>query len=143
MLIPYIRFMFHQALSILFALFLLFADSGQMLYAHTCHHANLTTFSVNDLKLCCGACASDEAEAAVKASSCCDIKTQWLKQNYLTDTQIQSSPQIHTPILSANGEAYVTISLTAPQATRPLAQGNSPPLHLASSDIRFTQTFRI
>jgi len=135
--------MFHQGLTILFALFLLFADSGQTLYAHTCHHANRTTFSVNDVKVCCGSCESEEATEQVKRSSCCDIKTQWLKQNYLTDTHVQSAPQIHTPILSAIGQAYVTISLSAPQATRPFAQGNSPPLYLASSDIRFTQTFRI
>ena len=135
--------MFHQGLTILFALFLLFADSGQMLYAHTCHHANRTTFSVNDVKVCCGSCETEEATEQVKRSSCCDIKTQWLKQNYLTDTHVQSAPQIHTPILSAIGQAYVTISLSAPQVTQPLAQGNSPPLRLASSDIRFTQSFRI
>jgi len=135
--------MIQQVFAVFFTLFLLFADSGQVLYAHTCHHSNRTMFSVNDVKVCCGSCESDEVAEQLKKSGCCDIKTQWLKQNYLTDTHTYSSPQFSVPIVPIIGQTHTFPSIIVPQILMPIAQGNSPPLLLASSDIRFTQIFRI
>lgn len=136
--------MFHQVLSIFFSLFLLFADSGQMLYAHTCHHANRTTFSVNEVEVCCGSCESEEVAEVISSSSCCDIQTQWLKQNYLTDTQGQTPLQINSPILYVIAQEGLMLQLPICHVALPAVQTHSPPpLLFANSDIRFTQSFRI
>lgn len=135
--------MVQQVLAVCVALFLLFADSGQLLYAHTCHHSNSTTFSVNDVKVCCGSCASEELAETIAPTGCCDIQTQWLKQNYVTDTQGQAALQVDAPSFSLIGQAYLT-RLSHPRQAVPLAaQGHSPPLPLPSWDIRLTQSLRI
>ena len=85
-IIAYFSIMFlKRVILFLTTLMLLFADSGQTLYAHTCLKSKHTHVTIGAPKHCCTN-SSTEKHCGVKKASCCEIKSKYLKLNFVSDS---------------------------------------------------------
>lgn len=90
-IIPYFRVMFlKRFILLLTTLLLLFADSGQTLYAHTCIKSKHTHITIGEPKHCCSE-KSTKNHCGIKKASCCEITFKYLKQNFVSDSNQQYS----------------------------------------------------
>lgn len=119
----------------LLTLLLLFADSGQMIYAHTCFKSKHTHYSFSAPKHCCGG-EKETKECSVTKSHCCEITSKYLKQNFV---------QQHSSV----DNVYVCAPTAYVLHRSPFIIYHSPLLTLSSSflpdksSLVFTQSFRI
>ncbi len=150
-IIPYLSHMFLKRIVTLFITFLiLFADSGQMIYAHTCLKSNHTSFSLYAPGNCCAkkestksCCAKkiieEEKKCTLGKMSCCSVSSKYVKQSFpnnevkLQPTEITREPATEITLFSV----YIISSVQNVLANSP------PPLLRCKDDIRFTQVFRI
>lgn len=61
---------------------LLLADSGQMIYAHTCFKSHQTAISLSKTSTACCKTVADKVthQARLQKSSCCSVNSQYIKQ---------------------------------------------------------------
>lgn len=62
---------------------LLIADSGQVLYAHTCLKSKHTHYSLNKPSHCCSKKVTNDC--AIQKSNCCEVTSLYAKQSFQTD----------------------------------------------------------
>ena len=116
----------------------MFADSGQTIYAHTCLKSKHTHLSIGQPKNCCaekivaGTCE-------VKKSSCCEVSSKYLKQDFVSE-QVVPDILVYDVVVSAVSQLFV---VAIQQPCIEYAANSSPPLNVAKSESTFTQTFRI
>lgn len=70
-----------RTIAFLLTMFILFADSGQMLYAHTCLKTNTTEFSFFKQTDCCKKANPDKC-CQIKKTSCCVVSAAYLKLHF-------------------------------------------------------------
>lgn len=81
-----------RIISLFIAMLLLFAESGQVVYAHTCFKSNKTTLSLYtpahcadevQQKSCCGNKHTETTnECVVGKKSCCAVSATYVKQSF-------------------------------------------------------------
>ena len=149
---PYLRNMLLKRVITFFITFLiLFADSGQMIYAHTCFKSNHTSFSLYTpdhccakeeevAKSCCAKKATEEKKnCALGKMSCCSVSAKYVKQSFpnneikLTASEVVKQITIQVKLF----EVYTSTFISK------LFFQSSPPVLPGKDDIRFTQVFRI
>jgi hypothetical protein len=149
-IILYLRIMlFKRIVTGFLTLLILFADSGQMIYGHTCLKSKRTTISFFANKDCCAkreikkSCCSKKAEekktCAFGKMSCCSISAKYVKQSFPTD-------QVKLPTNKIERQIALEIKLFSAYAApaNEITVSHSPvPLLRCKDDIRFTQVFRI
>lgn len=135
----------------LFITFLiLFADSGQMIYAHTCFKSNHTSVSLYTPDDCCDkektekdCCAKkvteQKSDCTLGDMSCCSVSSKYVKQSFPNNEVKLSANEIVKDVMAEVKlfAAYVSASFGK------LIISSSPPLLRCKDDIRFTQVFRI
>ena len=150
-IIPYLRSMFLKRIVTLFiTLLILFADSGQMIYAHTCFKSNKTSLSLYTPDDCCDKEVSKKSCCAKKVSehkddctigdkACCSVSSKYVKQAFPNnEVKLSVAKVIKHALAEVNlFSAYVAI----PQ--NKISFHSSVPLLRCKDDIRFTGVFRI
>jgi hypothetical protein len=150
-IILYLRTMlFKRILTGLLMMLILFADSGQMIYAHTCFKSNQTSLSLFAADNCCGKKKSERTCCIKKASeqqknctigkmSCCSVSAKYVKQSFPNSEEKQTRNTVLEPLLFE--EKLFSVYLNNPISN---SLFHSPQLLLrCKEDIRFTQSFRI
>jgi|GEM_PF-1747064 len=143
--------LFKRIVSILITLLILFADSGQMIYAHTCHKSNNTSFSLYS-PAHCGAvkvkkeCCTKKkvvkhSGCALNKTNCCALSSKYVKMSFPTnDLQIKNI-KVGEDILVALPMQLPYVNLQ--NSTSNPEQNGSPPLPAQSGGKHsFTQVFR-
>jgi hypothetical protein len=96
--------------SILLSAIILFAEAGQVVYAHTCFKSNETSFSLyfpahckgeKAKKSCCGKQHKSQTEKCIKGKeSCCGISTRYVQQSFPTnETEIKKCSVVKNILL--------------------------------------------
>ena len=128
-----------RAVSLLMLVLILFADSGQTIYAHTCLKSKRTHLSIGSPKHCCSAKAVAN-NCTIRKATCCEVSSRYLKQNFVSQ-QVVPDVVLHEVAVLPQSQVFV------PRVVQPviiLAANTSPPLiALSKSSATFTQTFRI
>lgn len=140
--------LFRRVLSLLLLVLILFADSGQTIYAHTCLKSNNTSFSLLSpahcpvkkevVKSCCAKRQTLSAETCrLGKASCCSVTSKFVKQAFPGRfIELKAVKQF----ASAAGIATYNFCFTAQQAiASPIY--STPPYPAPSSP--FTGVFRI
>lgn len=131
--------LFKRALSVLMLVLILFADSGQTIYTHTCLKSKHTHLSIGSPKHCCSAKVVAN-NCTIRKATCCEISSKYLKQHFVSQPDIQDVT-FNQVAVAPKSQVFV------PRVAQPvitLAANTSPPLiALAKSSGTFTQTFRI
>lgn len=131
--------MFFKRFLILFLThLLLFADSGQMLYAHTCLKTNHTHYSISSPKHCCTN-QQEETNCSLKKSNCCEVSSTYLKQNFIR----QESEFKEFSALHQNFFPVFLFSFAITSVAKTNSSFAQPPSLLLQSSNKFTQSFRI
>lgn len=121
-----------------FTMLLLFTDSGQMLYAHTCLKTNHTHYSISSPKHCC-VNEKKESNCSITKSSCCEISSTYLKQNFVRHETVTKA----FSILHQNYFPYYLFFFSITSAIKISSSFTHPPSLLLQSSAVFTQRFRI
>lgn len=128
-----------RAVSVLMLVLILFADSGQTIYAHTCLKSKHTHLSIGSPKHCCSA-KVEANNCTIRKATCCEVSSKYLKQNFVSQPVVNDVMYYQVAVLP-HSQVFV------PRVAEPvitLAANTSPPLlALAKSSGIFTQTFRI
>ncbi len=127
-----------RAIIFVLTLIILFADSGQTIYAHTCLKTMHKHISIGQPKHCCAE-SKTTSHCTIKKSNCCEVSSKYLKQDFInqqtetkaTNLQVALLPFIQAFILVKAEELVLNYNNT------------SPPLVFSKSENTFTQTFRI
>jgi hypothetical protein len=127
---------FKRLLSLLIASIILFAESGQVVYAHTCFKSNETSFSLyspahcNDEKIeksCCAKKQQITPEACVKGKeSCCGVSSKYVQQSFPTHETELKKPVAAKSVFSALSFYVTTPGFVPTVVTACVA--SSPPL---------------
>jgi len=129
---------FKQVLTFIIALLILFADSGQTIYARTCLKSKQTHLSLTQPKGCCGT-ASKHNSCHLKKSACCEVSAKLLKGNFI-NSNLVNQDGIALPALLYVANAF-SFSSPQPAISKPLPSlAFLPPGIVAGA---FTHTFRI
>ena len=94
--------MFKRFVSILLTAIILFAEAGQVVYAHTCFKSNETSFSLYTPahckdevaeKQCCDKKQQSQSEECVNGKkSCCGVSAKYVQQSFPThQTEVKKS----------------------------------------------------
>ena len=127
-----------RAVTFLLTLLILFADSGQTIYAHTCLKTKHTHISIGQPKHCCSDTKA-EGNCVIKKSSCCEVSSKYLKQDFINQ-QTEVKEVMATVAVLPVSEIFIS----SPVKVIALNQTNtSPPIVFSKSENIFTQTFRI
>ena len=127
-----------RVITFILTLIILFADSGQTIYAHTCLKLKHTNISIGAPKGCC-AKKSSTSHCTVKKSSCCEVSSKYLKQGFINQpTEIKKSTPV--AIVLPTSQLFV---FSASQSLVPNSSNTSTPSVLSKSENTFTQIFRI
>jgi hypothetical protein len=138
-----------RIIPVFLTLLILFADSGQMIYAHTCYKSNQTSISLFSADTCCGKekvkknCCTKQAEEKKSCSlgkmSCCSVSSTYLKQSFPTN-------EVKASVTAPVGEIFIELNLFSTYIidSAPKVFLQSPPPSLRSKDdISFARVFRI
>lgn len=120
-------------------LILLFADSGQTLYAHTCLKSKHTHVTIGAPKHCCTN-SSAEKHCGVKKASCCEITSKYLKLNFVSEYN-QPYSTLH-PIYLLNTSTTIKERIENTSDFR-IAYRYPPFPGINRASHRFTGNFRI
>lgn len=135
----YLCMLFKRALSLLMLVLILFADSGQTVYAHTCLKSKRTSLSIGSPKHCCSTKAVTTG-CAVKKATCCEVSSKYLKQHFVSQPVVVDV-MCHQVAVLPQSQVFV------PRMVQPVvslaANTSPPPVAFAKSAGTFTQTFRI
>jgi len=127
-----------RVITFIITLLILFADSGQTIYAHTCLKTKHTHISIGQPKHCCAE-KKEENHCTIKKSSCCEVSSKYLKQDFINQ---QTEVREVAATVSVLPVSQIFISSLVGVAA--LNQANtSPPIVFGKSENTFTQTFRI
>jgi hypothetical protein len=147
----YLRIMFLRRIAVAcLTLLILFADSGQMIYAHTCLKSNRTSLSLfapgnccikkeNKRSCCAKKAAEQEKSCTLGKMSCCSVSTKYIKQSF-------PSNEVKYSELKAGKDVVIELNLFSAYPPHSAQQNFSYaaiPLPRCKDDIRFTQVFRI
>lgn len=152
-IIAYICLMFFKRfICLLITSIILLADSGQMIYAHTCLKSGDVTLSlkkpgtdccpVKEVKHNCCNKKKKEIRPVVKSNhkSCCALSSKYVKQSFPTNT-LEAKKQIELPtVLIALATIFKVYEFNS--GNYPIAQTTSPPLIIPEGHISFTQVIR-
>lgn len=117
----------------------MFADSGQTIYAHTCLKSRHTHLSIGQPKHCCAEKIVN-GNCGVKQSTCCEVNSKYLKQDFVSE-QIVADFIVFNAVIIPVSQVFVSF-YKEPLMQR--AANTSPPRPaIAKSEAAFTQTFRI
>jgi hypothetical protein len=83
--------LFKRVLTFIITLLILFADSGQTIYAHTCFKSKQTHYSIVSNKHCCGQ-VTKVAGCVIKKSACCEVNSKYLKANFINNATEVNHP---------------------------------------------------
>ncbi len=134
----YFYVMLSKRLVCIFITVLLFvADSGQMLFAHTCLKSKHTTVSLVEIKHCCKEDAVAH-ERSISKNSCCETSSKYIRQAVAGKTET-GGEQKWLPELFATTEIF---EIYTPVAFSSSFLFSTPHLPLSKCDICFTQVFR-
>jgi len=127
-----------RVINFLLILFILFADSGQTIYAHTCLKSKHTHLSIGTPKHCCSE-KKETGNCIVKKSSCCEVSSKYLKLNFVSE---------QTPVNeTVPGIAVSCLPTFFLPVFNPIVdenKSNAPPsLAVVKASKEFTQIFRI
>jgi hypothetical protein len=123
---------------ILLTLLLMLADSGQVIYAHTCTRSNRTSLSLTPGMACCHSRHGSINYASFKKSSCCETTSKYFKQTI--PGQLQSHKEA-LPVAKSFVVTELFEAFAQPVAVhRPLI--TYPASLYERSDPMFTQVFR-
>ena len=140
-----------RRIATLFITFLiLFADSGQMIYAHTCFKSNHTYFSLYTPDHCCSkekvtknCCAKKAVETkkscALGKMSCCSVSAKYVKQSFPNNEIKITATKIIKDVITE----VTSFTMNIFSSFDKLPSFSSPLLLRCKNDIRFTQVFRI
>jgi hypothetical protein len=130
-------------------LIILFADSGQMIYAHTClqsKHTSVSLYSpagccikIEKTKSCCAKKAvAEKKNCALGKMPCCSVSAKYVKQSF-------PSNEIKLAETADLKEAIFELPLFSVYPLQIAQKTFFPPVPLLQSkdDIRFTGVFRI
>lgn len=127
-----------RGITFIITLLILFADSGQTIYAHTCLKTKHTHISIGEPKHCC----TDEiaeGNCVIKKSSCCEVSSKYLKQDFINQQTEVKEVTVTVAVLPVS-----QIFISSPVNAVALNQAKtSPPIVFGKSENTFTQTFRI
>lgn len=127
-----------RIVALLLTLFILLADSGQMLYAHTCLKNNTTEFSFFKQNDCCKKTDASQC-CQVKKTSCCIVNSAYLKLHFSQAPNLNKHSLENTLYFLLVVILPITFSVSGSKVTYPL-----PPLLITSKSSNvFTGTFRI
>ncbi len=128
-----------RAVSVLMLVLILFADSGQTIYAHTCLKSKHTHLSIGSPKHCCSAKVVFN-NCTIRKATCCEVSSKYLKQNFVSQPVV-NDVEYYQVAVQPQSQVFT------PRVVQPviiLAVNTSPPLiALSKSSGTFTQTFRI
>ena len=127
-----------RVVTFLLTAIILFADSGQTIYAHTCLKTKHTHISIGEPKHCCLE-KKETSKCTVKKSSCCEVNSKYLKQNFIIQ---QTEVKQITAVVAILSLAQI-FQLLPNIISNERATNTSPPFALCKSAITFTQAFRI
>jgi len=119
-------------------LLILFADSGQTIYAHTCLKSKHTHISLGQPKHCCGEKKESNGCNITKAP-CCEISSRYLKQDFISRQTIVAPTIVEVAVLSFS-PFFIAYQC---EKTTSNYSNTSPPGTFSKSKDTFTQTFRI
>jgi hypothetical protein len=101
--------MFKRFVSILLTAIILFAEAGQVVYAHTCFKSNETSFSLYSPahckdevveKSCCAKKQQTKSEECIKGKeSCCGVSAKYVQQSFPTHETELKKPAIAKDVL--------------------------------------------
>ncbi len=144
--------LFKRIVTLSITFLILFADSGQMIYAHTCLLSHHTSFSLYIPNHCCAedekettkTCCAEKAETektncALGKMDCCSLSSKYVKQSF-PNHEIKSAANEMAKDVMKEVElftAYVSATFNN------LIFSSPPPLLRCKDDIRFTGVFRI
>ncbi len=128
-----------RVITFILTLLILFADSGQTIYAHTCLKSKRTNISIGNPKRCCAESKST-GHCTLKKSSCCEVSSKLLKQGFINQPTTERKEVILESIVLPTSQLFV---FCAHQSVIPNSSNTSPPPVLCKSENTFTQTFRI
>ena len=127
-----------RVITFLLTTIILFADSGQTIYAHTCLKTKHTHISVGQPKHCCSE-KRETNHCTIKKSSCCEVSSKYLKQDFINQqTETKEITSIVAILPLSQIFQLLPIAISTNRVTN-----TSPPFALCKSAITFTQTFRI
>ena len=126
-----------RAITFILTLIILFADSGQTIYAHTCLKSRQTHISIGQPKHCCAE-NNTTSQCTIKKSNCCEISSKYLKQDFINQQTEAKAVKLEVAVLLCS-QVFVLV-----KEDLVLHYNNiSPPLGFSKSEITFTQSFRI
>lgn len=131
--------LFKRALSLLMLVLILFADSGQTVYAHTCFKSKRTSLSIGRPKQCCSTKATTHG-CAVKKATCCEVSSKYLKQHFVSSPVVVDVIYHQVAVLP---QSQVFVPRVAQPVLKQAANTSPPLIALAKSAGTFTQNFRI
>jgi hypothetical protein len=127
-----------RAIIFVLTLIILFADSGQTIYAHTCLKSKHTHISIGQPKHCCAE-SKTTSHCTIKKSNCCEVSSKYLKQDFINQQTETKAVELEVAVLPVT-HVFVLVE----EETLVLNYNNtSPPLVFSKSENTFTQTFRI
>ena len=130
--------LFKKLIHLFITLLILFADSGQTIYAHTCLKTKHTHLSIGKPKHCCADEQKSET-SQLKKTSCCEVSSTYLKQNFSLEeinTSLQNLPTATLLFLEKSKMYFPAFSLLS-------VANNSPPILLSLASRILSHTFRI
>ena len=77
---------FKRYMCVVLCLLLLIADSGQVLFAHTCLKAKHTSYSLSTSKGCCNNINATTGALSFRKASCCEVSSKYVKQSPSTQS---------------------------------------------------------
>ena len=128
-----------RVITFILTLLILFADSGQTIYAHTCLKSKHTNISIGAPKGCCAE-KNSASHCTLKKSSCCEVSSKLLKQGFINQPTTEAKAVTLEAKVLPTSQLFV---FSAPQSVIPNLSNTSPPPVLCKSENTFTQTFRI
>ncbi len=126
-----------RLISLFFVFVLLLSDSGLKLFAHTCLKSKHTHYSLVAEKHCCGE-GSRQQHCVVKKDSCCEVKSTYLKCNFVFEESKEESGDCPMAILPEIRPLWIAESVSP---CSPSPAYNLPP-PLSKHSFRYTSVIR-
>ena len=118
---------------------ILFADSGQRIDAHTCFKSNITSYILSVPKSCCSKTHVNH-KTCVNKKPCCSVTEKFIKQVFVNHGNKTCETITQTAKIATVSEIFKIYDQTN---TITSSVYFTPPLPSCKGDICFTQVFRI
>ncbi len=124
---------------VVLCLLLLIADSGQVLFAHTCLKAKHTSYSLSISKGCCNNINATTGALSFRKASCCEVSSKYVKQSPSTQSGTAHVIKLIPHVFAAT-QLFETILPVTSIINRLSLSSSSPTI--SKDDIPFLQVFR-